>query len=48
MGLNKNVKLGIIYRGLLDTKDTFRERELDDKSLFDNDSNEDLSEDNNN
>ena len=47
-GLNKNVKLGIIYRGLLDTKDTFRERELDDKSLFDNDSNEDLSEDNNN
>ena len=47
-GLNKNVKLGIIYRGLLDTKDTFRERELDDKSLFDNDSKEDLSEDNNN
>ena len=47
-GLNKNVKLGIIYRGSLDTKDTFRERELDDKSLFDNDSKEDLSEDNNN
>ena len=47
-GLNKNVKLGIIYRGLLDTKDTFRERELEDNPLFDNDSNEDLSEDNNN
>ena len=47
-GLNKNVKLGIIYRGLLDTKDTFRERELEDNPLVDNDSNEDLSEDNNN
>ena len=47
-GLNKNVKLGIIYRGVLDTKDTFRERELEDNPLFDNDSNEDLSEDNNN
>ena len=47
-GLNKNVKLGIIHRGLLDTKDTFRERELEDNPLFDNDSNEDLSEDNNN
>ena len=47
-GLNKNVKLGIIYRGVLDTKDTFRERELEDNPLVDNDSNEDLSEDNNN
>ena len=47
-GLNKNVKLGIIYRGELDTKGTFSEREIDDKSLFDNDSNEEFSEDNNN
>ena len=40
--------MGIIYRGVLDTKDTFRERELEDNPLVDNDSNEDLSEDNNN
>ena len=47
-GLNKNVKLGIIYRSVLDAKGTFSERELEDNPLVDNDSNEDLSEDNNN